>query len=119
MSGRALLASDAGPLPARDLVAELHPDPIFEEHLRPRSQSVALTRWPWKVIVGRDGAQTAYRLDRDPGESDPLGLEEIPQDLLRAAADRASVAAAAQGAGERSEIDPETLDGLRALGYAE
>jgi arylsulfatase A-like enzyme len=120
MRGRMLLAANDAPLPPRDFVAELHPDPVFEAHLRPRLQSVAVARWPWKLIVGRDGSATAYRVDRDPAESIAIAANrEVPEDVLRVATERAELAAAAAAAGAETPLDPETLDGLRALGYAE
>jgi hypothetical protein len=118
MQGRDLLQSDA--VPKRDLVAELHPDPTFEAQLRPRSHSLALTRWPWKLIVMRDGGKALYRLDEDPGETNPLAdLAAAPDDLPRIAAALALEAAAAAETGRKVGLDAETLEGLRALGYVE
>lgn len=116
MRGRPLL--DPSLMQERELVAELHPDPAFEQHLRPRADSLALVRWPWKAIVARDGAVRAYRLDRDPTESNPLGPEQMPEGLARAARDLARRAAEAD-AGRPLDIDPQSRQELRALGYAE
>jgi len=116
MRGRPLLAGAS--LPRRDLLAELHPDPIFEDHLRPRADGVALVRWPWKTVVARDGSVRGYRLDRDPWEGDPLEPDSIPTELLRAVREQARQAAAAD-VGRPLEIGGETRRELRALGYAD
>jgi arylsulfatase A-like enzyme len=118
MRGRDLLAAEP---PPRDLVAELHRDPVFEDHVRPRVQKLALTRWPWKAIVGVDGTRSFYRLDRDPEELRPLptGGDEVPGDLLAALSDLERSLARAEPASEVRPVDPETRAGLRALGYAE
>jgi arylsulfatase A-like enzyme len=118
MRGRDLLA---GNLPPRDLVAELHGDPVFEDHVRPRVQRLALTRWPWKVIVGVDGARSLYRLDRDPDELRPLSAQsgEVPEGLLAALSDLERRLAAVDPAAEPRSVDPETRAGLRALGYTD
>jgi arylsulfatase A-like enzyme len=116
MRGRPLL--EPSPLQERDLVAELHPDPTFEAHLRPRPDGLALVRWPWKVIVARDGAVRAYRLDRDPAEDTPLGPERMPEGLLGAAQDLARRADETD-AGRPFELDDRSRRELRALGYAE
>jgi arylsulfatase A-like enzyme len=118
MHGRDLLAAEP---PARDLVAELHSDPIFEDRVRPRVQRLALIRWPWKAIVGVDGARSFYRLDRDPEELRPLSEDgdEVPRDLLPALSDLERSLVGAEPASEARPIDPETRAGLRALGYAD
>ncbi|MFP8879765.1 MAG: sulfatase [Myxococcota bacterium] len=116
MRGRDLL--DPGPLPARDIVAELHPDPLFEDHLHPRSQALSVTRWPWKVIVGMDGEERLlYRLDRDPLENEPIDhAVEAAEALLQAAAE---LTRTRPTPGPGTSVDPDTLDELRALGYAD
>jgi arylsulfatase len=118
MHGRALLG--VRPLPQRDLVAELHADPRIEEHIRPREHRFALTRWPWKAIVARDGERRVYRADRDPGETEPLGTasDPVPDEI----ADAIETLGLRLGASDREAgepLDPATLDGLRALGYVE
>jgi arylsulfatase A-like enzyme len=116
MRGRALLADR--PLESRDLVAELHEDPEFEEHTRTRQHRFALTRWPWKTIVDRDLTRRFYRVDRDFGEAAPMTAAEGPPADLTSAIDELSARLVAP------EIDDEPLDadaveGLRALGYVE
>jgi arylsulfatase A-like enzyme len=119
MQGRDLLAAEA--LAPRDLVAELHTDPPFEDHVRRREQRIAVTRWPWKLIANRDGARVVYRLDRDGQERVALAPETpgVPPDLLAVAAEIERESAAMDAVAPRSELDPATVDGLRALGYAE
>jgi len=118
MHGRDLLAAEP---PARDLVAELHRDPVFEDHVRPRVQRLALTRWPWKAIAGFDGSRSFYRLDRDPEERRPLreGAGEVPSELLAVVSDLERSLARAEPGSDAPPVDPETRAGLRALGYAE
>jgi arylsulfatase A-like enzyme len=118
MRGRDLLAPEP---PARDLVAELHRDPVFEDRVRPRVQKLALVRWPWKAIVHVDGTRSFYRLDRDPEELHPLpgGGNEVPGELLAALSDLEDSLTRAEPASEARPVDPETRAGLRALGYAD
>jgi len=118
MRGRDLFAAES---PPRDLIAELHPDPVFADHVRPRAQRLALTRWPWKAIVGADGARSVYRLDRDPAELRPLAQpgDGVPEELLAALAEFERRLAGADPAPETRPIDPETRAGLRALGYVD
>ena len=118
MQGRDLLARGA-PAP-RDLVAELHSDPRFEDRVRSREHRIAVTRWPWKLIAGRGSARTLYRLDRDIREQAALGPEapDVPPELLAAGAAILRESAAVDAAAE-PELDPATIEGLRALGYAE
>ena len=120
MRGRDLLAERA-PLAKRDLVAELHPDPVLEEHLRPRSHRFAVTRWPWKLIVHGDGRTEIYRKDRDPAEMDPLDAraEAVPADLARVGAALWRTPEAIASGSAAPDLDPKALHGLRALGYAE
>ncbi len=117
MRGRDLLAD--GGLASRDLAAELHPDAHFEARVREREQRVALLRWPWKAIVARDGTETLYRLDRDGAESRPVaaGDDEAALALLRDAGRLARRSATVEPA-PREGLDPDALEGLRALGYA-
>lgn len=118
MRGRDLLTAEP---PLRDLVAELHRDPAFEDHVRPRVQRLVLTRWPWKAIVGFDGTRSFYRLDQDPDELRPLpeAGEEVPRGLLAALAHLDQGASRTAPASETRPVDPKTRAGLRALGYAE
>ncbi|MDH3211945.1 MAG: sulfatase [Myxococcales bacterium] len=120
MRGRNLLAEGA-PLAGRDIVAELHPDPVLAGHLRPRSHRFAVTRWPWKLIAHGDGRTEVYRKDRDPAETDPLDarVEGMPADLARAGAALWRAPEAIAGGSAAPDLDDEVLHGLRALGYAE
>jgi arylsulfatase A-like enzyme len=118
MRGRDLLADALQP---RDLVAELHPDPLFEDHVRPRSQRLALTRWPWRATLETDGKHRFHRLDRDPRQLQPAvdDLAELPADLPAALDALALRRRASIREGYGGELDDETREGLRALGYAE
>jgi arylsulfatase A-like enzyme len=117
MRGRDLLAGQLG---GRDLVAELHPDPLFAERVRPREQRLSLLRWPWKALIRRDGGVSLYRLDRDPGEVDSLAAEadEVGADLGERAARLARALDQTAAAPPGQPPDPQTLEALRALGYA-
>lgn len=119
MRGRTLLGARS--TPNRDIVAELHPDPVLEEHLRPREQRLALTRWPWKLIVMRNGDHAFYRLDEDPSEAKPLHdvSGEIPDHLVTEARKIDEAASQQPDSGATLELNPETRKGLRALGYAD
>jgi hypothetical protein len=117
MRGRALLADR--PLAPRDLVAELHEDPEIEEHIRPRRHRFALTRWPWKAIVDRDRTRRIYRADRDVAEVAPMvGAEDMP-DGLSAAIEALAARLVEPNLDDTEPLDPEAVDGLRALGYIE
>ena len=78
MRGRDLLSANLAP---RDLVAELHHDPPFEENVAPREQRLAVLRWPWKTILSRTSAAANYRVDHDPHETRPLDAA-LPADLV-------------------------------------
>lgn len=78
----------------------------------------AIYRDPWKLITRSDATQELYDLRRDPGERSDL------LDLHRPVADRLTVELAQFLASTRprfetraQEIDAETLERLRALGY--
>lgn len=125
MRGRNLLAG--GGLRHRELRAALEADPLFEDHVGPRHDRRALTRWPWKLIVDRKGDVRVYQLERDPGETAPLALDDpmVPRRLRRAATKLVAELSAKpekpaskrpKPASEPSEQDRERL---RALGYAE
>jgi len=117
MGGRVLL--DPEGIRARDLVASLESDPPFEEAVGPRRHWRSLVRWPWKVIVARDGTAQAYQLERDPSESSPLALDHSEiSSALREAVD-ALIEEPAAPPDERGEhLTPEDRKRLRALGYA-
>jgi arylsulfatase A-like enzyme len=105
----------------RDIVAELHPDPLLEDHLGTRSHRFAVRRGPWKLIAHADGRMEVYRKDRDPGETDPLGARAtgVPADLARAGSASWRPPEAGSGSATPPAVEPETRDALRELGYAE
>ena len=116
MHGRPLLKP--GALAPRDLVAELHPDPEIEDHIRPRTHRFALTRWPWKAIVDRDRTRHIYRVDRDFMESTAMPASALPPALDAAALSLANRLVELDP-GTAEPIEAEVRDGLRALGYVE
>jgi arylsulfatase A-like enzyme len=116
MRGRDLLADRA---PARDLVAELHPDPDFEDHFEGREHRLVYTRWPHKLVLGRDGSAVQYDLANDPAElrpGKPVPAVEAGGRAIEAELDRALEAALQTPA---APLDEQTREGLRALGYIE
>lgn len=121
MRGRNLL----GEIEARgrDLIAELHCDPLFEDHVRPRRHWGSLLRWPWKVIADREGVQTWFRADRDPMEREALlaGSVELEPEALRAGAElgRITRAGSPEACGRVPSLDEDERSRLRSLGYAE
>ena len=124
MRGRPLLEppGDGPPSGAsRTLLAGLHPDSQFESHLGPRTQRLALQRWPWQLVIDRDGSATAYRLDEDPREQRPLGEgdPEVPARLFRDARRWVDTLDRRLGAGRSAPLRPEDLERLRSLGYVE
>ena len=121
MRGRDLFAPAVA---ARELVAELHDDPLFERRLGVRVQRFARIAWPWKVILSRDRAPEIYDLERDPAERTPVapGTTKAARAALRATLDRRARWRNEYDAGntrkqQGAAPDAETLEGLRALGY--
>jgi len=117
MRGRALLGGER-PRP-RPLEASLAPDRRFEEAVQPRVQRRAMTRWPWKLIVDRDGGARAYRLDLDPEELEAFEItSDLPTWLPTTAARIGEALRGARDVQEDAPIDADELERLRALGYA-
>jgi arylsulfatase A-like enzyme len=75
-------------------------------------------RWPWKLIVSDRGAQELFRLDEDPGELLDRAGEAAAADL-RSAIDAARARLVPPPPTSPTGVDPQTLDLLRDLGYAE
>ena len=122
MRGRDLFAEQTDALPRRDLVAELHPDPPFEEKISPRLQRLSLQRWPWKAIALRDDRpMLVYRIDRDPEERDAVATSDGVPKALTEAVDRLVVEFDRLDAARPTAhpLSEQTREGLRALGYAE
>ena len=118
MRGRNLL-DGSGPLPPRDLLAELHYDELLES-IRPRSHDFALQRWPWKVITHREAPSEWFRKDRDLGEQAPLDAEApgVPRELADEGR-RFQAGLVSRATEGPIELDAEDRDRLRALGYLE
>ncbi len=121
MRGRNLLGETEAR--GRDLIAELHCDPLFEDHVRPRRHRGALLRWPWKVLADREGSHTWFRADRDPMEREALlaGSLELGPEALRAGAElgRITRAGSLEACREVPSLDEDERSRLRSLGYAE
>ncbi|HJQ83765.1 MAG TPA: sulfatase/phosphatase domain-containing protein, partial [Candidatus Binatia bacterium] len=72
-----------------------------------------------KLIVGVNGEREFYRLDRDPGEKDPAGLDAPERRRLEARLEAVRLAAERDRApAEAQPLDAATRERLRALGYA-
>ena len=97
--------------PERVLVAE---SPLYVTARR------AIIAWPWKLVVrDEEGEHELYELETDPGEERDVAAErsDVVQRLLEAAAGRDSSASLPNG--PTVELDEETLESLRALGYVD
>lgn len=117
MRGRSLLEPRA--VEERALVAELHRDALFAARARARTQRLALTRWPWRVILSTTGDDLLYRVDRDSKELEPIPTETDPAGITTAARNTLRfLSHEAAGSGEIA-IDAQLREQLRALGYAD
>jgi len=77
-----------------------------------------------KILVRREsnvfvGVDEAYDLAADPGEKTPLPASEAAALTQALQARRAELAERARGSESRAELDDDTRDRLKALGYAE
>ena len=71
-----------------------------------------------KLIVGTAGEHEYYDLTADPGEKNPNGLSEAERSTLRNAYDLVRTRAHERAAPhDTQELDPETRERMRALGY--
>jgi arylsulfatase A-like enzyme len=108
------------PLDALDhpVVAESYPLPFFENA---RGDVRALIEGDYKLIWSSSGPDELYRLSTDPGEAHNLAVDE-PE---RAEAMRQRLSAYLESlprpleAGTPTEVDAETREALRRLGYVE
>jgi arylsulfatase A-like enzyme len=112
---RSRLASAASALDL-DVVAQLRHGPGYEMH--------ALVRGQEKLVQTRDSGRETWQLfdlAEDPGESaDRLAIAPQLADSLRRDLELALTAAAVHGHADADvELDPHTLERLRALGYVE
>ncbi len=120
MRGRDLF-SVSPDLPARDLLAELHEDAVTEKFFGPRKHRFSLTRWPWKLIGHRDGAQEWFDEEHDPAERSRVTADALPQSsaaMRREAASQLHLSDSASK-GKPRDLTPEEHERLRALGYVE
>jgi hypothetical protein len=103
---------DGSPLPPR---------PLFIEGTLYGPEQKAVVEWPYKLVWWPEqDRDVLFDLSLDPGEREPIegeaGTRERLLALLRnVTGDAANARGDASGAGVR----PETLEALRALGYAE
>jgi arylsulfatase A-like enzyme len=77
--------------------------------------SAALVLWPMK-LVRRGGQTMLFDLERDPGERREISSTE-PEKTRALAAILDRFERTRYGSGPSLEIDPETLEQLRSLGY--
>ena len=117
-SGRALIGDYEVPdnlLPRYRRKTEVTVEHYFHRGLR------SLHEGNWKLIVGTDGRNELYDLDADPSETTDL-VKERPEQAqamearLRTLLDEMPKIGDAEATGE---LDAETRDQLRALGYIE
>jgi hypothetical protein len=71
-----------------------------------------------KLIVGTGGEHEYYDLEADPGEKNPDGLSEAERNTLQSAYDAVRTRARERAAPRNTEeLDTETRERMRALGY--
>ena len=84
--------------------------------LTPHARAVVLG--PRKLIAGVGGEREFYDRGRDPGETDPGGVERQDRERLRRALESFVERAARQGAPRRTQpLDATDEEQLKALGY--
>ncbi len=84
--------------------------------LTPHARAVVLG--PRKLITGVGGEREFYDRGRDPGETDPGGVERQDRERLRRALESFVERAAQQGAPRRTQpLDATDEEQLKALGY--
>ncbi len=86
----------------------------------------AVTTPRWKFVRSEDGSQRLYERERDPGELRDVLAEhpDVAQRLLATleaelSRQRARASAPSAAGDRQPELDEETIEQLRALGYAE
>lgn len=83
-------------------------------------EEYAYYRDPWKLIVRGGESAELYDLRRDPGERvNLLSRHRAEAEGLRADLERFLAATGPRFAAPAQTVDPETLERLRALGYAD
>jgi arylsulfatase A-like enzyme len=105
LSGRSLLASGG---PERSIVAE--------GNLYAHAQR-AVVRWPYKLVSGR--AENVFDLSQDANERAPLADDKLAL-WLKSELEQELESARAQAArATQAELDADTLENLRDLGYVD
>ena len=118
--GRSLvpwMRDESGDRGSEDVLAEL----LDESAINIRRHETALIREALKLTVDHKGVQEIYDLDQDPGErrANSRDLLEQASGLREALeARRSELAQRRNPEGEVRTLDPESLEALRALGYA-
>jgi len=88
---------------------------FLERPLLPSGGLVGLREGDWKYLRAEGGEEELYRLDRDPAELRNLASEE--SDRAASFRDRLEIWFADAGAAAPIEMDEETREKLRGLGY--
>lgn len=114
---RVLRASFAYPHQA---LSRFSPTQRLSEHVKPNKRSLsAVVDWPFKAIFGSDGSREIYDLSKDPDERHPL---KNPSAELQAHLDELSLeepGPSLEPEGALPELDSETIEALRRLGYVQ
>ena len=96
--------------------------PIYAEGLVYASEAKSIVRWPWKLVLHLDDERVElYDLASDPGERNDLAAQrpDEREALLAELRDWTRAAAALDPDRAPIELDAETRDSLRQLGYIE
>ncbi|NNL65048.1 MAG: sulfatase [Myxococcales bacterium] len=105
-----LLAGQGPPQAPRTLLAE---NPGSDD------DAVAAIDWPYKLVRARaSGREALYDLEADPGESADRAAQH-PEVRRRLAEALDALSAQTGGEGRPVELDPDTRERLRGLGYLE
>lgn len=96
----------------------LPPRLLFAERTLYGAEQKAMIQWPLKAIWRADGEDALYHLEADPGET--ADISAAKQEVVSLLVDR--LREAVRAAGRRAdvqqvELDPATLERLKALGY--
>lgn len=83
-----------------------------------RDADVAI-RWPWKLIANSDGTSELYRIDTDPGETQPVADGSIEDSMRATLASVRSTLVAPEPMPAGPVVPTDVSDRLRDLGYLE
>ncbi len=122
LSARSSLSGLRPPRPAQpEPQPALQVQPLVTEYGR----AIRWEEWPWVLIENADGRRELYDVSSDPDERQDRAADHpdrVAGMRERVAAHRSRPAARARGGRPRDplfrrELDPKTLEALRALGY--